>query len=39
LFFSGIDPNEKIQLIYKDQLFRKGTLKFKFKDTFTEILL
>lgn len=39
LFFSGIDPNEKIQLVYKDHLFRKGTLKFKFKDTFTEILL
>ena len=39
LFFSGIDPNEKIQLVYKDHLYRKGTLKFKFKDTFTEILL
>lgn len=37
LFFSGIDPNEKIQLVYKDFLFRKGTLKFKFKDTYTPI--
>lgn len=39
LFFSGIEPNDKIQLIYNDYLFRKGTLKFKFKDTFTPITL
>lgn len=39
LFFSGIDPKDKIQLIYNDKLFRKGTLKFQFKDTYTEILL
>jgi hypothetical protein len=39
LFFSGIDPNDKIQLIYNDYLFRKGTLKFKFKDPFTPIAL
>jgi hypothetical protein len=39
LFFSGIDPNEKIQLIYNDILFRKGILKFKFKDPYTEIAL
>lgn len=39
LFFSGIDPNEKIQLVYKDYLFRKGTMKFKFKDPFTELAL
>lgn len=39
LFFSGIDPNDKIQLIYNDVLFRKGTLKFKFKDPYTEIAL
>ncbi|MFB3389839.1 hypothetical protein [Flavobacterium sp. LAR06] len=39
LFFSGIDPNEKIQLVYTDFLFRKGTLKFKFKDTYTQIAL
>lgn len=32
IFFSEIDPNDKIQLIYIDHLFRKGTLKFKFKD-------
>ena len=37
LFFSGIDPNDKIQLIYNDRLFKKGTVKFKFKDTYTEI--
>ncbi len=39
LFFSGIDPNEKIQLVYKDYLFRKGIMKFKFKDPYTEIAL
>lgn len=39
LFFSGIDPNEKIQLVYNDHLFGKGTLKFTFKDTYTEIAL
>lgn len=39
LFFSGIDPNEKIQLIYNDRLFKKGTIKFQFKDTYTDILL
>jgi hypothetical protein len=39
LFFSGIDPNDKIQLVYNDYLFRKGTLKFKFKDTYTKIAL
>lgn len=32
LFFSKIDPNDKIQLVYKDKLFQKGTLKFRFKD-------
>lgn len=39
LFFSGIAPNDKIQLIYNDILFRKGMLKFKFKDPYTEIAL
>lgn len=39
LFFSGINPKEKIQLIYNDKLFKKGILKFQFKDTYTEILL
>ncbi|MNL09186.1 hypothetical protein D3C87_1299360 [compost metagenome] len=39
LFFSGIDPNDKIQLIYNDYLFKKGTLKFKFKDPFTPVAL
>ncbi|WP_286914429.1 hypothetical protein [Flavobacterium sp. UBA4197] len=39
LFFSNIDPNAKIQLLYKDNLFKKGTLKFQFKDPFTEIAL
>lgn len=39
LFFSGIDPNEKLQLIYNDNLFNKGVIKFKFKDPYTEIKL
>lgn len=39
LFFSGIPENDEIQLIYKDKLFKKGTIKFQFKDTYTEILL
>lgn len=39
LFFSGIEPDEKIQLVYNDYLFRKGTIKFKFKDTYTRIAL
>lgn len=32
LFFSGVDPNAKIQLIYNDVLFGKGMMKFTFKD-------
>lgn len=32
LFFSDIDPNDKIQLVYQDNLFKKGTLKFRFKE-------
>lgn len=39
LFFSNIDPNDKIQLIYNDFLFKKGILKFKFKEPFSEIAL
>lgn len=39
LFFSGIDPDETIQLVYNDRLFSKGTLKFKFKGTYTPIAL
>ena len=39
LFFSGIGPNDTIQLVYNDYLFRKGTMKFKFNDTYTKIAL
>ncbi|OMQ09305.1 hypothetical protein [[Flexibacter] sp. ATCC 35103] len=39
LFFSGINPNDTIQLVYSDYLFRKGILKFKFKDPYTQIAL
>lgn len=37
VYFSGIDPKEKIQLVYNDILFQKGLLKFKFKDTYKKI--
>lgn len=39
LFFSGIDPEEKIQLVYNDKLYQKGIIKFKFKEPVTEIKL
>lgn len=39
LFFSDIDPNDKIQLVYNDYLFKKGVLKFKFKDPNIQIAL
>lgn len=39
LFFSGINPEDKIQLVYNDNLYKKGTIKFKFKDPYTEIKL
>lgn len=32
LYFSNINPNDKIQLVYQDKLFNKGTLKFKFNE-------
>lgn len=32
LYFSNIDPNDKIQLVYNDQLFKKGIIKFNFED-------
>lgn len=32
LFFSGINPEDKVQLVYQDNLFKKGILKFRFKD-------
>lgn len=32
LFFSGINPDDKIQLVYQDNLFGKGTIKFNFVD-------
>jgi hypothetical protein len=32
LYFSGINPNDRIQLIYQDNLFQKGPLKFSFKE-------
>lgn len=39
LFFSGIPPQDKIQLVYQDRLFKKGTLKFKFEEKTTKLLL
>lgn len=38
LFFSGINPNDKIQLVYNDKLYRKGIIKFKFEEQYKEIL-
>jgi hypothetical protein len=38
LFFSGIQPKDKIQLIYNDKLFGKGIVKFKFEEQYKEIL-
>ena len=38
LFFSGIYPEEKIQLVYNDKLFGKGIIKFKFEEQYKEIL-
>lgn len=32
LFFSGIDPQEKLRLVYNDRLFGNGTIKFSFED-------
>lgn len=39
LFFSGVAPTDKIQLIFKDRLFQKGTIKFDFKENYTPIAL
>lgn len=33
LYFDDIDPNDIIQLVYQDQLFGNGTLKFNFNNT------
>ena len=38
LFFSGISPKDKIQLVYNDKLFGKGIMKFKFEEQYKEIL-
>ncbi len=32
LFFSGVKPNGRLQLVYKDELFKKGIIKFSFTD-------
>ncbi|MCO6147926.1 hypothetical protein [Flavobacterium sp. NRK1] len=39
LFFEGIKPQDEIQLVYNDHLFKKGILKFKFQEKTTRILL
>lgn len=39
LFFSGINQNEQIQLIYNDRLFNQDIIKFQFSDKPTKILL
>lgn len=32
LFFSNINPEDNIQLVYHDNLYRKGTIKFNFTE-------
>lgn len=32
LFFSGVDPDDKFQLVYNDVLYKKGKIKFRFTD-------
>lgn len=39
LFFTGVNPEEKIQLVYDDYLFKNGRLKFQFKDPYIKIAL
>ncbi|TRW27553.1 hypothetical protein FMM05_02625 [Flavobacterium zepuense] len=39
LFFTGINPDDKIQLVYRDNLLKKGTLKFTFNEKITKLLL
>ncbi|NQY30180.1 MAG: hypothetical protein HRT69_12010 [Flavobacteriaceae bacterium] len=33
LYFGNINPDDQIQLIYNDELFGNGIIKFKFKET------
>jgi len=33
LYFGNINPEDQIQLIYTDELFGNGIIKFKFKET------
>lgn len=33
LYFGGVNPEEQIQLIYNDELFGNGIIKFKYKNT------
>lgn len=39
LFFSGIKPDDQIQLIYNDVLFNKGLMKFRFNTKNIDLLL
>lgn len=36
LFFTNIDPDDNIQLVYQDKLFKKGTLKFNLSEKITK---
>lgn len=36
LFFTNIDPNDDIQLVYHDKLFKKGILKFNLSEKITK---
>ena len=39
LFFTGIPPEDRIQLVYQDYLFNKGVLKFTFNEKTKKLLL
>ncbi|MFL9843555.1 hypothetical protein [Flavobacterium rhizosphaerae] len=39
LFFSGVPEGDNIQLVYNDNLYRKGIIKFRFKENISNILL
>lgn len=39
IFFSNVQSNQSVQLIYDDKLFGKGVLKFNFKEKITKIAL
>ena len=39
LFFTDVNPEDKIQLVYNDNLFKNGIIKFKFNENITKLVL